>query len=43
MGYGTMQLAGPGAFGPPANRDASIAVLREAVSLGITHLDTSDY
>jgi aryl-alcohol dehydrogenase-like predicted oxidoreductase len=37
-----MQLAGPGVFGPPADRDAAIAVLREAVELGITHLDTAD-
>jgi pyridoxine 4-dehydrogenase len=43
MGYGAMQLAGPGVFGPPKDRDAAIAVLREAVELGITHLDTSDY
>jgi aryl-alcohol dehydrogenase-like predicted oxidoreductase len=43
MGYGAMQLAGPGVFGPPKDRDAAIAVLREAVSLGITHIDTSDY
>ena len=43
MGYGAMQLAGPGVFGPPKDRDAAIAVLREAVQLGITHIDTSDY
>ena len=43
MGYGAMQLAGPGVFGPPKDRDAAIAVLREAVALGITHIDTSDY
>jgi pyridoxine 4-dehydrogenase len=43
MGYGTMQLAGPGVFGPPKDRDAAIAVLREAVELGIAHIDTSDY
>ncbi|MFG1960086.1 oxidoreductase [Nonomuraea sp. NPDC049028] len=43
MGYGAMQLAGPGVFGPPKDRDASIAVLREAVELGITHIDTSDF
>ncbi|HWA66287.1 MAG TPA: aldo/keto reductase family oxidoreductase [Mycobacteriales bacterium] len=43
MGYGAMQLAGPGVFGPPADRDEAIAVLREAVELGITHIDTSDY
>jgi pyridoxine 4-dehydrogenase len=38
-----MQLAGPGVFGPPADRDEAIAVLREAVELGINHIDTSDY
>ncbi|GHO99405.1 oxidoreductase [Reticulibacter mediterranei] len=43
MGYGAMQLAGPHVFGPPADRDAAIAVLREAVELGITHIDTSDF
>ncbi len=43
LGYGAMQLAGPHVFGPPADRAAAIAVLREAVSLGITHIDTSDY
>jgi pyridoxine 4-dehydrogenase len=43
VGYGAMQLAGPGVFGPPTDRDAAIAVLREAVDLGITHIDTSDY
>jgi pyridoxine 4-dehydrogenase len=43
IGYGAMQLAGPHVFGPPADRDEAIAVLREAVALGITHLDTSDY
>jgi pyridoxine 4-dehydrogenase len=43
VGYGAMQLAGPGIFGPPKDRDAAIAVLREAVELGITHIDTSDY
>jgi len=43
MGYGTMQLAGPGVFGPPKDRDEAIAVLREAVALGITHIDTSDF
>lgn len=43
MGYGAMQLAGPHVFGPPADRDAAIAVLRTAVELGITHIDTSDY
>jgi pyridoxine 4-dehydrogenase len=43
VGYGAMQLAGPHVFGPPADRDAAIAVLRTAVELGITHIDTSDY
>lgn len=43
FGYGAMQLAGPHVFGPPADRDAAIAVLREVVELGITHIDTSDY
>ncbi|MEC3890162.1 aldo/keto reductase family oxidoreductase [Xanthomonas campestris] len=43
LGYGSMQLAGPHVFGPPANRNAAIAVLREAVALGVTHLDTSDF
>ena len=42
-GYGAMQLAGPGVFGPPADRQAAVAVLREAVELGITHIDTCDY
>ena len=43
VGYGAMQLAGPGVFGPPADRDAAVAVLREAVALGINHIDTSDF
>ncbi|MFF1632388.1 oxidoreductase [Leifsonia sp. NPDC058248] len=43
MGYGAMQLAGPGVFGPPRDRAAAIAVLREAVDLGITHIDTADF
>jgi len=43
MGYGAMQLAGPHVFGPPADRNAAVAVLREAVALGVTHIDTSDY
>jgi len=38
-----MQLAGPGVFGPPADRDQAVAVLREAVALGVTHIDTSDF
>jgi aryl-alcohol dehydrogenase-like predicted oxidoreductase len=43
VGYGAMQLAGPHVFGPPADRDAAIAVLHEVINLGITHIDTSDY
>lgn len=43
VGYGAMQLAGPHVFGPPADRDAAIAVLREVVALGINHIDTSDF
>src|SRR6185437_400046 len=43
VGYGAMQLAGPGVFGPPKDRDQAIAVLREAVDLGVTHIDTSDF
>ena len=43
MGYGAMQLAGPGVFGPPGDRDQALNVLREAVELGITHIDTSDF
>jgi aryl-alcohol dehydrogenase-like predicted oxidoreductase len=43
MGYGAMQLAGPGVFGPPADPDAAIAVLRRAVELGVNHIDTADY
>ncbi|MGX7895596.1 oxidoreductase [Tsuneonella sp. HG222] len=43
MGYGAMQLAGPGVFGPPRDRDQALAVLREAIALGIDHIDTSDY
>jgi len=43
MGYGAMQLAGPQVFGPPRDRDAAIAVLREAVAAGVNHIDTSDY
>jgi len=43
MGYGAMQLAGPGVFGPPRDRDQALRVLREAVKLGITHIDTSDF
>ena len=43
VGYGAMQLAGPHVFGPPKDRAAAVAVLREAVELGVTHIDTSDY
>lgn len=42
LGYGAMQLAGPGAFGPPKDRSAAIAVLRQAIEDGVNHLDTSD-
>jgi pyridoxine 4-dehydrogenase len=43
LGYGAMQLAGPGVFGPPKDRDAALAVLREAVKRGVDHIDTSDF
>jgi aryl-alcohol dehydrogenase-like predicted oxidoreductase len=43
MGYGAMQLAGPGVFGPPRDRAAALAVLREAVASGVDHIDTSDF
>ncbi len=43
MGYGAMQLAGPGVFGPPKDRAAALAVLREAVASGVDHIDTSDF
>jgi aryl-alcohol dehydrogenase-like predicted oxidoreductase len=43
MGYGAMQLAGPHVFGPPADHDGALAVLREVVRLGINHIDTSDF
>ncbi|RWP43975.1 MAG: aldo/keto reductase family oxidoreductase [Mesorhizobium sp.] len=43
LGYGAMQLAGPGVFGPPKNHGAALAVLREAVALGVNHIDTSDF
>lgn len=43
LGYGAMQLAGPGVFGPPKDPDAALAVLREAVALGVNHIDTSDF
>jgi pyridoxine 4-dehydrogenase len=43
MGYGAMQLAGPGVFGPPKDRNVALAVLREAVASGVNHIDTSDF
>ena len=43
IGYGAMQLAGPQVYGPPRDRNAAIAVLREAVAAGVNHIDTSDY
>jgi pyridoxine 4-dehydrogenase len=43
LGYGAMQLAGPGVFGPPKDHDSAIAVLREAVASGVDHIDTSDF
>ncbi|MBR8178563.1 aldo/keto reductase family oxidoreductase [Burkholderia ambifaria] len=43
LGYGAMQLAGPRVFGPPKDRDAALAVLREAVEAGVDHIDTSDF
>ncbi|MBV8839998.1 MAG: aldo/keto reductase, partial [Alphaproteobacteria bacterium] len=43
LGYGAMQLAGPGVFGPPKDKAAAIAVLREAVARGVNHIDTSDF
>ena len=43
LGYGAMQLAGPGVFGPPKDYDAALAVLREAVACGVNHIDTSDF
>jgi pyridoxine 4-dehydrogenase len=43
MGYGAMQLAGPGVWGPPRDPDAAVAVLREAVAAGVNHIDTSDF
>jgi aryl-alcohol dehydrogenase-like predicted oxidoreductase len=43
MGYGAMQLAGPQVFGPPKDRNAAVAVLREAVASGVNHIDTSDF
>ncbi len=43
LGYGAMQLAGPGVFGPPRDRHVAITVLREALALGVNHIDTSDF
>jgi aryl-alcohol dehydrogenase-like predicted oxidoreductase len=43
MGYGAMQLAGPGVYGPPKDPDAAVAVLREAVASGVNHIDTADF
>src|SRR5471030_2514634 len=43
LGYGAMHLSGAGIFGPPQDRDAALAVLREAVAAGVNHIDTSDY
>jgi pyridoxine 4-dehydrogenase len=43
MGYGAMQLAGPGVFGPPHDPDGAVAVLREAIAAGVNHIDTSDF
>jgi pyridoxine 4-dehydrogenase len=43
LGYGAMQLAGPGVFGPPRDRDAALAVLRQAIASGVNHIDTSDF
>jgi aryl-alcohol dehydrogenase-like predicted oxidoreductase len=43
LGYGAMQLAGPGVFGPPKDRDTAIAVLKEAIASGVNHIDTSDF
>src|SRR6201998_2422575 len=43
MGYGAMQLAGPGVWGPPKDPDEAVAVLREAIDAGVDHIDTSDF
>ncbi len=43
LGYGAMQLAGPGVFGPPRDRDEALAVLRAAIAAGVNHIDTSDF
>ena len=43
IGYGAMQLAGPGVWGPPKDPDRAVAILREAVAAGVNHIDTADY
>ena len=43
IGYGAMQLAGPGVFGPPKDPEGAVAILREAVAAGVNHIDTSDF
>ena len=43
LGYGAMQLAGPGVFGPPKDPEGAVAMLREAVAAGVNHIDTSDF
>src|SRR5579862_250748 len=43
IGYGAMQLAGPGVWGPPKDPEAAVAVLREAVAAGVNHIDTADF
>ena len=43
LGYGAMRLSGPGIFGPPGDPKTAVSVLREAVSSGVNHIDTSDY
>src|SRR5882757_2186317 len=43
LGFGAMQLAGPGAFGPPKDHGAALAVLREAIASGVNHIDTADF
>ena len=43
LGYGAMQLAGPGVFGPPKDHETALAVLRAAVAAGVDHIDTSDF
>jgi pyridoxine 4-dehydrogenase len=43
LGYGAVQLAGPGVFGPPQDPQAAVAVLREVVASGVNHIDTSDF